>query len=401
MAQQRDVRSRIVLGVTGGIAAYKTAELVRLLTARGYDVVPVMTPWAARFIGPLTLETLSGHEVRVETPTSDASTGVEHISLIRSADLLLIAPLTANTLAKMVHGLADNFLTNTYLAHQGKTLICPAMNTAMLSHPATQRNLEQIAQDGAFALYGSSGSLACGETGAGRMAEPEAIVDYVEELLTPQVPALVGKRVLVSAGPTAEDLDPVRFITNRSSGKMGFALARAFRNAGARVTLVHGPVNLDPIDRVSCVPVRSAAEMEEAVLSRRGQSTVVVMAAAVADYRPDAAPQKLKKDQFNGQIQLHRTTDILAELGKSKPAVLAGFAAESETLLENAGDKLRRKNLDWIFANDISKAEQGFGSDQNRIHAINRDGEITDLGAGSKQDLARQIVELCARGLSA
>lgn len=392
-------KNRIVLGVTGGIAAYKTAELVRLLTARDYDVVPVMTPWASRFIGPLTLETLSGHEVRVETPTSDASTGVEHISLVRGAELLLIAPLTANTMAKMVHGQADNFLTVTYLAHRGKTLICPAMNTAMMEHPATQRNLKTIIEDGVHVLYGEAGSLACGETGEGRMAEPHAIVDFVEELLSPNIPKIVGKKVLVSAGPTAEDLDPVRFITNRSSGKMGFAIARAFRNAGARVTLVHGPVSLEPPPRVHAVPVRTAAEMEDAILSRAGQTSIAVMAAAVADYRPQYASNKLKKNNFDGVVRLERTQDILACLGKNKPPVLAGFAAESEHLLQNAIDKLKRKNLDWIFANDISEAGRGFGSNQNRIHAIDRQGNIQDLGDHSKDTLAREIVRLCASTL--
>lgn len=397
----QEAPATIVLGVTGGIAAYKTAELARLLVKAGYNVVPIMTPWAAKFIGPLTLESLTGHEVRVETPALDQSQGIEHIALVRTAELLLVAPLTANTAAKMASGAADNFLTNAYLAHRGKTLVCPAMNTAMLEHPATQRNLNQLKADGVAFCYGEAGDLACGEIGAGRMAEPEVILEAVTSVLAPKLPALVDKKVLISAGPTREDLDPVRFITNRSSGKMGFALARAFRNAGADVTLVHGPVNLSAPYGVTTVPVSSAAEMADAIIPHQDQYAGIVMSAAVADYRPQPAPHKLKKGNFDGVVKLERTTDILAALGEAKPAgqLLAGFAAESENLLENAAGKLQRKNLDLIFANDISQPDIGFATDHNKITALDARGGRVDLGTGGKDTLAAQVVRMVAERL--
>lgn len=386
---------RILLGISGGIAAYKTIELVRLLTKAGYDVVPIMTEWGARFVGPLTLEALTGHPVRVQTPASGDREGIEHISLIRSAKLLLIAPLTANTAAKMAQGLADNFLTTTYLAHTGLTAVCPAMNTGMLQHPATQRNLQQLANDGVVFCEGSSGELACGEVGAGRMAEPEVIFDFVNYLLGERIPALAGKKVVVTAGPTREDLDPVRYLTNRSSGKMGIAVARAFRDAGAQVTLVHGPTNEAlPSYGLDIVPVTSAAQMADAVLGRQATADICVMAAAVADYAPEKQAQKLKKGTFDGTLKLSRTTDILATLGKQKRdgQVLVGFAAESENVIENARGKLERKNLDFIFANDISSPALGFGTAENRLLMIRRDGRSEDLGQTSKDDLARAMV---------
>jgi len=387
---------RVVLGVTGGIAAYKTAELVRLLTKKGYDVVPIMTKWATRFLGPLTLESLTGHPVRIETPSQESSQGIEHISLIRSAELLLVAPLTANTMAKMANGLADNFLTATYLAHHGKTLVCPAMNTAMLAHHATRRNMARLADDGVAICMGEAGDLACGEVGAGRMAEPDIILEAVDALLGERLLALTDRHVLISAGPTREDLDPVRYLSNRSSGKMGFALARAFRDAGARVTLVHGPVTLPTPSGLESVPVRTAAEMAEAILPRQHQMDVIIMAAAVADYRPPKYDEKLKKHNFDGTIRMERTTDILAALGATTRdgQILAGFAAETEAVLEGAKEKLKRKNLDFIFANDISAESIGFASDHNHIVALDRDEKFIDLGTDTKENLARAIVSL-------
>lgn len=389
-------KPRILLGICGGIAAYKSVELVRLLVKAGYEIVPIMTTWGSRFVGPLTLEALTGQPVRIDTPASGDRDGIEHISLVRSAQLLLIAPLTANTAAKMAHGLADNFLTATYLAHKGLTAACPAMNSAMLDHPATRRNLATLAADGVALLHGASGELACGEFGAGRMAEPEVIADFVDHLLGQRLPALAGKRVLVSAGPTREDLDPVRFLTNRSSGKMGVAIARAFRNVGADVTLVHGPMAETPLlHGGERVPVTSAAEMAEAVLARR-DAEIIVMAAAVADYRPQRSAQKLKKANFDGVLRLERTTDILATLGASKRPgqILVGFAAESEQLLVNAEDKLRRKNLDFIFANNIAAEQAVFGASDNHLLMIDRNGHQEDLGRGSKRDLAARMVHL-------
>jgi len=389
---------RIVLGITGGIAAYKTAELVRLLTRHGHDVVPIMTPWATRFIGPLTLEALTGHPVRVETAGNQTESGIEHISLLRGAELFLIAPLTANTLAKMVMGLADNFLTSAYLAHRAPTLVCPAMNTAMLEHPATRRNLARLKEDGVHIVFGEAGDLACGEVGAGRMAEPEVIAEAVRTVMTPRLPGVAGKRYLVSAGPTREELDPVRFLTNHSSGKMGLAVARALRDAGAIVTLIHGPIHERLPHGIECIGVVSAAEMAEAILPRQAEMDGIVMAAAVADYRPERRTHKLKKGDFDGTVILERTTDILAALGASKREgqILAGFAAETERLLDNARGKLTRKSLDVIFANDISRADSGFASDRNEITAITSDGTPIALGSGDKDALAREIAVILA-----
>lgn len=389
---------RIALGICGGIAAYKSAELARLLIKAGYDVVPLMTSWGTKFLGPLTMTALTGHPVYIDTDSDIASGHIEHIALIRSVDLLVIAPLTANTAAKMANGLADNFLTTTYLAHRGPTLVCPAMNTGMLEHAATQRNLEQLRADGVHFCEGEAGSLACGEVGAGRMAEPEVIFDAIERVLQPEHEKLKGKRVLVSAGPTAEDLDPVRYLTNRSSGKMGLEVARAFRDMGAEVTLVHGPVQFQAPADIKAVAVRSAADMADAVLSRQPVQDIVVMAAAVADYRPDYATTKLKKDRFDGSLKLHRTVDILATLGEKKVPgqVLVGFAAETCDVLDNARSKLARKGADVIFSNDVSRADIGFAGNDNHLVAVLRNGASHDFGKLSKRDCGRAIATFIA-----
>lgn len=386
----------VALGITGGIAAYKAAELARLLTTRGFRVFPIMTDWATKFVGPLTFESLTGNPVRLETPGQNQDSGIDHIALIRAVDLLLTAPLTANTLAKMATGQADNFLTSTYLAHRGTTMVCPAMNTAMLEHPATRRNLKTLAEDGVHICHGEAGDLACGEVGAGRMAEPEVIVEWVDCLTSPKIPSLIGKKVLVSAGPTQEDLDPVRYITNRSSGKMGIAIARAFRNAGADVTLVCGPSRERLPVLMEVVQVRDAETMAEAILSRAPQADIVIMSAAVADYRPAKSDQKLKKSNFDGVLRLERTTDILATLGKVKAdgQILVGFAAETQDIQANALKKLKNKNLDFIFANDVSATGLGFAGDQNRLVAYDKHGERGDLGTMSKDRLAEKMVAL-------
>jgi len=393
--------TKIALGVTGGIAAYKSAALARLLVSAGYRVFPIMTTWATRFVGPLTFEAICGEKVRVATPTAGDPDNIEHISLVRQVDLLVVAPLTANTMAKMAQGLADNFLTNAYLAHTGPTLACPAMNTSMLNHPATQRNLSALLNDGVHVLHGTSGDLACGEVGAGRMAEPEVIFEKVVQLTTQPLPGIQGKKVLISAGPTCEDLDPVRFLTNRSSGRMGIALARAMRNAGAVVTLVHGPVSVDLPVGVETVSVRTAEAMAQAMFDRQQASDIVIMSAAVADYRPEKHAQKLKKSSFDGVLKLQRTTDILAELGKRKPdrQLLIGFAAETQHLLANAQHKLESKNLSMIFANPIGDEDSGFGVAQNQVVAIDRSGKTTDLGRQSKAKLADAMVHLIAQDL--
>ncbi|CAM2008088.1 bifunctional phosphopantothenoylcysteine decarboxylase/phosphopantothenate--cysteine ligase CoaBC [Acanthopleuribacter pedis] len=386
-------RASIALGITGGIAAYKAAELVRLLVGAGHTVYPIMTRWATEFVAPLTFQTLSGHPVRMAT-AGFADGGIDHIDLIRKCELLLVAPLTANTMAKMAGGLADNFLTSTYLAHRGKTMVCPAMNTAMLEHPATRRNMAQLQADGVEVVLGEAGDLACGEVGAGRMAEAATILDHVRWVLAPKHPFLEGKRVLVSAGPTQEDVDPVRFLTNRSSGKMGLAVAAAFRDAGAEVEVVHGPIHVPVPARVKARPVRSAADMASVVLSRQPDVDIIVMAAAVADFRPRPSTEKLKKAAFDGALHLDRTQDILATLGQRKRAdqCLVGFAAETGSVLENAAKKIRDKNLDFIFANDVAAAGLGFAGDRNRLIALNRHGVQHDLGTRDKEALARELV---------
>jgi len=392
---------RIALGVCGGIAAYKSAELVRLLVKNGDHVIAMMTHAATRFLGPLTLQALTGSPVRVDATGAGEAGEIQHISALRDIDLMVLAPLTANTAAKLALGLADNFLTSAYLAHRGPSLACPAMNTHMLEHVSTQRNLARLQGDGVELVYGEAGSLACGDVGPGRMAEPQVILEAIGHILDRQND-LREVKVLVSAGPTCEDLDPVRFLSNRSSGKMGLAIANAFRARGAEVTFVHGPMSLPipPFERV--IACRSAQDMRDAILERQAQMNVIVMAAAVADYRPVYRSDKLKKDRFDGVLKLERTPDILAELGRIKPPgqVLVGFAAESRQLESAARGKLERKALDLIFANDISVEGLGFGSDENALIAFDRKGNRTDLGQGSKQRLASRAVEMIAESLA-
>jgi len=394
----RESAPKVILGITGGIAAYKSAELARLLIKSGMDVIPIMTEWATRFLGPLTIETLCGHRAYIDTPTGHNAAEIEHISQMRRADVMVIAPLTANTLGKMANGLADNFLTTSYLAYQGPVLVAPAMNSAMLSHPATVRNLELLGKDGVQMVFGEAGELACKEVGAGRMAEPHLILEAITHLLAPKIEALRNRPILVSAGPTCEDLDPVRYLTNRSSGKMGLAVAQALHHAGAKVTLVHGPIAQKIPSGMEVISVRTAAEMATAVLNLQLSMDAIVMAAAVADYRPVYHEHKLKKGHFTGKLTLERTTDILAELGKNKPAHqhLIGFAAESQALVDNAKDKLTRKNLSLIFANPIDEKHSGFGVDVNQVLAIDKSGTITDLGKASKTEIAQKMVRLIA-----
>lgn len=385
---------RVGLGVCGGISAYKTAELARLIRKARISVLPIMTRAGAEFLGPLTLEALCEQPVRMDATWGHGTQTIEHISLVHAWDALVIAPLTANTAAKMAHGLADNFLTTAYLAFEGPTLVCPAMNRAMLSHSATQANLATLQDRGVKIVLGEPGDLACGDHGPGRMAEPTVIFDHLQTLISRPLPNVKGKHVLVTAGPTIEPLDPVRFFSNRSSGKMGFALARAWRNAGARVTLIHGPVSIPVPCEVTCVPIQTAAQMWQAVTQHHAQMDVIIMAAAVADYSPTYSEQKLKKDRFDGTLKLSRTQDILAWLGRNKAAhqVLVGFAAESDNLEAHARTKLKNKNLDCILANDISSNTAGFQSDQNAILAITATGVQKTFPLQDKALLAQELV---------
>jgi phosphopantothenoylcysteine decarboxylase/phosphopantothenate--cysteine ligase len=385
---------RIVIGVTGGIAAYKVAELVRILVREGASVRVAMTRNATKFVGPLTFEALSGN--RVVWDMFDPSTEpIGHIAWGQETDLMIIAPATANFIAKMAHGIADDFLSSIVLASTAKILVCPAMNTRMYLNPATQENLRLISERGCAVMKPGEGELACHTEGPGRLPGPDEIAGLARLLLTDQ--DLNGLRVIVTAGPTQEPLDPVRYITNRSSGKMGYAIAGAAAVRGATVTLISGPVALTPPAGVEFQQVRTAEEMRKAVLDRSSRTDVIIKAAAVSDYRPvETAAQKIKKNEGDLTLKLVKNPDILAELGASKKdshLILAGFAAETEKLTGNAKEKLRRKNLDLIVANDVTRKDSGFESDTNQVQIIYRDGRVEDLPLMSKDALADQLLD--------
>ena len=386
---------RIVLGVTGGIAVYKACDLASRLVKRGAQVRVVLTEHACRFVPPLTFETLTGNPACVDM--FGPRGGMDHISLAKWGELFVIAPATANCIAKLAGGIADDLLTTTALAMNGPVLIAPAMNANMYRHPATQQNLELLRQRGVRTVGPESGRLACGDDDIGRMSEPEAIAEAADALLNVRRD-LEGKKVLVTAGPTVEHIDPVRYITNRSSGKMGYALAEAARDRGADVVLVSGPVHLDRPRGVEVVDIESSAELCEAVLSRGPWMDVVIQAAAPADFRPASySEQKIKKTGEGLALRLENTTDIAAELGRRKRAgqVLVAFAAETSNLLENAGAKLAKKNADLIVANDVSRSDAGFGVDTNAVTLITR-GEPEELPLMSKRETADAILDRVA-----
>jgi phosphopantothenoylcysteine decarboxylase/phosphopantothenate--cysteine ligase len=392
----------VIVGISGGIAAYKTCGLVSSLHQEGCEVHVLMTAAAQQFITPLTLQTLSGQRVITDMFSTDYEPEVHHISLARKADVFVIAPASADIIAKIAGGIADDMLTTTFLAADCPKLIVPAMNTHMLENPATQRNLELCRSYGIHILESSSGYLACGDTGRGRMPEPKEIADAVKQLLM-QDHFLQGRKVLITAGPTREALDPVRCLTNYSSGKMGYALARAARNAGAEVTLVSGVTHLDPVRGVQMVPVISAQQMYDEVTARSDQMDVMILAAAVADYRPrEIAADKIHKRDGELTIELERTQDILAELGRRKKPgqVLIGFAMETADMLASARQKLERKNCDFIIANNVKEAGAGFEVDTNRVTVVSPEGE-TDLGLLSKDETAAQILRHCLEGAHA
>ncbi len=384
---------KILLGVSGGIAAYKSLELLRLLVKEGAKVWTVMTRSATEFVGPLSFQALSGNPVRTEMFSHTQESQIQHIALADMAQLVVVAPATANFIAKMAHGLADDMLSTTLLAVRCPVVVCPTMNVNMYNHPATQKNLDVLKERGVWLVEPEEGELACGWEGKGRLADPEAILETVKAALSPQ--DLAGERVLVTAGPTWEALDPVRFISNRSSGKMGFALARVAKRRGAAVTLVSGPTGLRPPPGVRFVQVESASQMRDAVMENLGEATVVVKAAAVADYRPEQIHEgKIKKEQENFVLSLTRTPDILAEVGARKgDRILVGFAAETRALLENARQKLIRKNLDWIVANDVTKPGSGFATETNQVTLISREGTLEELPEMSKEEVAWVILD--------
>lgn len=384
---------QIVLGVTGGIAAYKAAELVRLLVREEAVVKVAMTRNAARFVGPLTFEALSGNRVISDMWAGEAG-AMDHISWGQTTDLVIIAPATANFIAKMAHGIADDFLSTMTLATKVRILVCPSMNAAMYLNPATQENLRILRARGIHVMDPEAGALACRTEGPGRLPEPERILEQAALLCSDQ--DLAGLKILVTAGPTVEPIDPVRYITNRSSGKMGYALARRAARRGAKVVLVSGPTSLSSPLGIDFVAVKTAEEMKEAVFANLEGCHIVVKAAAVADYRPkDKEVHKIKKGDAGLTIDLVQNPDILGALGREGKGgrFLVGFAAETRDLLENAKKKISAKNLDMIVANDVSQPDAGFEAETNRVKLIYRDGHVEDLPLMTKEEVADMVLD--------
>ncbi len=390
---------RIVLGVSGGIAAYKAAELARALIQNGHEVQAVLTRNAEEFMGSLTFASLTGRKVITDlfdsaSPEATYSSSIEHIGVAQEHDLLLVAPATANVLGKFAHGLADDFLSTLYLAFRGPVVLAPAMNNNMWEHDAVQTNIETLRRRGHAVVDPDSGFLACGTFGPGRLAELDKIVEAVERALAPGVTDLDGETVLITAGPTQEPLDPVRYLSNRSSGKMGYALAQAAVDRGAQVILVSGPVTLNPPRGAEVIHVRTAAEMRDAVFANLEPATVVIKCAAVADFRPSVeSKQKIKKTSARISLELEPTPDILAELGRKRgDRLLIGFAAETENLEAEARRKLETKNCDMVVANLVGKSDTGFESDANEVVLALRTGEMIPLERASKREIADQIL---------
>lgn len=389
----------VVLGVGGGIAAYKAAELARALMERGLAVQTVLTSSAQQFIQPLTFAALTGRKVITglfsdSTPEAVLSSSVEHIAVAQDNQLLLVAPATADLIAKFANGLADDFLSTLYLAFTGPVVIAPAMNTNMWNHAATQANLARLRERGHVIVDPESGLLACGTTGPGRLADTAAIVEAALRALTPRHD-LDSEVILITAGPTQEPIDPVRYLSNRSSGKMGYALADAAARRGARVILVSGPVEITPPPGVELVSVRSALEMRDAVMRRLPETTVIIKAAAVADYYVANVPeQKVKKTAMRLTVDLDPTPDILAEVGRNKgDRLLIGFAAETQNLVAEARRKLQTKNCDMVVANLVNQQGTGFGADSNKVTLVTSTGQVTDLPEDSKRALADKIFD--------
>ena len=389
----------VIVGVTGGIAAYKACALVSMLKKAGHDVHVLMTKSAQEFVTPLTFQTLSANRVITDMFSVDYEPDVHHVSLAKKADAFVVAPATADFIAKAANGIADDMLTTTFLAAYCPKLVVPAMNTHMLANPATQDNLRRLKKYGIHIMESDAGYPACGDVGKGRMPEPAEIADALSALLYTDK-FLAGKQVLITAGGTQEAIDPVRCITNHSTGRMGYALARAARNAGAAVTLVSGKTDLPAPYGVHMVPVVSAKDMADAVLSVSDGMDAIIMAAAVADYTPvKTADEKIKKEEGGLQIDLCRTTDILKELGRRKheDQVLIGFAMETENLYANAQKKLVEKNADFIAANSLRDKGAGFGVDTNKVTILSKDHQ-EQLGLLSKDDTAEEILKYCLKG---
>ena len=393
----------VVLGVGGGIAAYKSAELARALMERGMRVQVVMTDAAQRFITPLTFASLTGQKVITGLFASGSSeetlsSAIEHIAVAQDNEVLVIAPATADLLARLAHGLADDFLTTMYLAFTGRVVLAPAMNNNMWTHPATQENLAALRKRGHVIVEPEEGLLACGTTGPGRLAEPESIAEMVAGLSRHSNTVardLEGESVLITAGPTQEPLDPVRFISNRSSGKMGYALAEAAAHRGAQVILISGPVQLAEPKGVRVIHVRTALEMHDAVFAHLNEASIIVKAAAVADYHLAQVPRhKIKKTAMRMSLDLDPTLDILAELGRKKgDRLLIGFAAETQNLIESARQKLASKNCDMVVANLVNQEATGFEADENEVVLVLSTGETIPLSRAPKREIADRIFD--------
>jgi len=394
MAEERVQRAKtIVLGVSGGIACYKAVELVRLLVREDFTVQVIMTREAMEFVTPLTFQTLSGRPVATETFSLTQESEIGHINLADQADLLVIAPATANIIGKIASGIADDLLTTVLMATRAPVLIAPSMNIHMYENPILQENIRKLKRLGYHFMEPVEGYLACGYEGKGRLPEPQDIVEKIQGLLKKK--DLAGERLLITAGPNHEPLDPVRYISNRSSGKMGYALARLGVRRGAEVTLISGPTSLVPPAGVRLVSVKTAAEMRQAILKEFPETTAVIMAAAVADYHPEKfVPKKIKKGKATLKLNLKPNPDILRELGMRKNGqILIGFAAETESLVDNAKKKLREKNLDLIVANDVTEQGSGFDGDTNVATLLDRTGTIHPLPLMSKDELADRIYD--------
>lgn len=389
---------KILLCVTGGIAVYKAAALTSKLTQAGAQVKVILSESAAKFVAPLTFQALSRHDVYTDTFDEKDSKVIAHIDLADWADLILVAPATANVIGKLANGIADNMITTTLLAASSPIWIAPAMNVHMYSHPAVQRNIETLYRFGCRFIEPSEGYLACGYVGKGRLEEPEKITETIGEFFKPSRLELTGRKVVITAGPTREKIDPVRYITNHSSGKMGYAIAEAAVSAGAEVVLISGPVTINAPAGLKLIKVESAEEMYQAAISEFDHADVVIKTAAVSDYRPKVtSAQKMKKQPGDELLELERTKDILFELGqKKKKQILIGFAAETEQVDEYAQGKLKRKNADLIVANNVTAEGAGFGTDTNIVTFFKKDGSSEKLPLMAKKDVAVKILEEAA-----
>ncbi len=387
---------KIALGVTGGIAVYKAVDLVSRLRKQGAEVRVIMTEHAQQFVTPLTFKEISGNKVAVSMWDSNQEFNVEHISLANWADAFVVAPATANILAKMANGIADDLLSTTLLAAQAPIIVCPAMNTGMYQNPITQENIEKLQKHGVTVMPPAVGYLACGVTGPGRLPEPQQIVEFIDAFFAKKDGDMVGLKVLVTAAGTREPIDPVRFVGNRSSGKMGYAIAQAAAQRGAEVLLVTGPSALEIPPNVNGVKVETTNEMLEACMAAYGDMDVVIKAAAVADYRPrDVADQKIKKKTDDAlTVVMDKNPDILKELGARKAhQILVGFAAETQNLLDNAREKIVKKNLDMIVANDVTAAGAGFNADTNIVKFLFPSGEVRSLEQMAKTQVANILLD--------